>query len=373
MDEKKKALFKKVLEEDKGVIPFKPEYVGRVYCGANRIGNIQNSSFDFADQDGLVISERWYASEKAAENPRKNKKAYALEGLSKIPLGKGFITFQDALKEFPNLLLSSEHIKKHGNIFGVLSKALDPAKGIPLHFHWDKEETYYFPDIEPKGDKDYVSYGVEGSTTKDEFLKAFEAAISKENGMDTYALCNVYKINTGTSLHIKPGIYHSSASLFAIELQTLHDGYAHLSGEVDKINIFRDKFKTPREVLDAIDFKINLEPNLFEKGHIIPEMKQGDGFEEGWVFPEEQTDKYSGKKVIIRPGKNYKSKENRHHLLIVLKGRGSLNVGKSIDLEAWKEGKDEFFVTNAAAIKQHSFTNTSNTDLEIYKIFGPRV
>lgn len=75
--------------------------------------------------------------------------------------------------------------------------------------------------------------------------------------------------------------------------------------------------------LDLIDWEASSDPDFYEKRHIYPkpveETRQGD-ISEDWIYY--GTPKFSGKRLILKPGEEFFSREGGVHNIFVWKGQG---------------------------------------------------
>jgi len=100
---------------------------------------------------------------------------------------------------------------------------------------------------------------------------------------------------------------------------------------------------------------------------LIEETKQPGG-EEYWIYY--NTRKFSGKKVIVNPGQSFVSKDKGVYNILVWRGKGKF-AGK--DIEAGNFECDELLVSYDRAVKPLTIKNESETDLLLFKFFGPDI
>jgi hypothetical protein len=99
----------------------------------------------------------------------------------------------------------------------------------------------------------------------------------------------------------------------------------------------------------------------------IEKTKQAGGTEH-WVYY--NTTKFSGKRLIVKPGQSFTSKENGVYNILVWRGKGTYDGHK---IEAGNFEYDELLITHDRAVKPLTVKNEGKTDLLIIKFFGPDV
>ena len=120
-----------------------------------------------------------------------------------------------------------------------------------------------------------------------------------------------------------------------------------------------------------IDWKANGDPYFFENHHPPPlpvENTRQPGGEEYWIFY--NTTKFSGKKLTVRPGEKFKSRDNGVYTAFVWKGTGTVD-GQTV--RAGEEKRDELLVCHEKAVEEIVVENTGSEELVIFKFFGPDV
>lgn len=124
--------------------------------------------------------------------------------------------------------------------------------------------------------------------------------------------------------------------------------------------------------LHQVDWEASADPAFFQKRHLYPklveETRQGEVFEE-WIYY--GTPKFSGKRLILKPGQKFFSKEVGVHNIFVWRGKGLVN-GKPIeggrcDLTSCD---DELLIVCNKAQEGYWIENTGDIDLYLYKYFG---
>ena len=127
--------------------------------------------------------------------------------------------------------------------------------------------------------------------------------------------------------------------------------------------------------LDLIDWEASSDPDFYEKRHIYPkpveETRQGD-ISEDWIYY--GTPKFSGKRLILKPGEEFFSRERGVHNIFVWKGQGTVGAQEvaagQFDLHSCM---DELLITCQRAKEGYIIKNTGKHDLVLYKYFGPDI
>jgi hypothetical protein len=99
----------------------------------------------------------------------------------------------------------------------------------------------------------------------------------------------------------------------------------------------------------------------------VPGGKQSGG-EEFWVYY--NTHKFSGKKLVVKPGGKYTSADKGVYNILVWRGSGRFD---GHEVKAGDFRKDELLVSHARATTPLTVENTGKEDLVIIKFFGPDI
>ena len=120
-----------------------------------------------------------------------------------------------------------------------------------------------------------------------------------------------------------------------------------------------------------MDWEGNDDPYFYENHHTPPVPAEGSkqpGGEEQWIFY--NTPKYSGKKLVVRPGQSYFSRDRGVYNILVWDGKGTFGP---FDVQGRSHDRDEVLVTHDAALRGVNVVNTGTEDLSIIKFFGPDI
>jgi hypothetical protein len=146
---------------------------------------------------------------------------------------------------------------------------------------------------------------------------------------------------------------------------------------ISKDLLFKDVRPQDREehgerfLLGFVDKDLNADPYFYENRHLSPQPVTGSsqpGGEESWIFY--NTTKYSGKKLVVRPGERYSSTERGVYNLLAWSGEGRYGGHQVVGGDS---ERDELLVVHDAAVQPIEVENTGSEDLVIFKFFGPDI
>ncbi len=120
-----------------------------------------------------------------------------------------------------------------------------------------------------------------------------------------------------------------------------------------------------------MDWQLSGDPFFYENRHTSPQPVPGGkqpGGEEFWIYY--NTRKFSGKKLVVKPGGKYTSTDKGVYNILVWKGSGKFD---GLDVKAGDFARDEILVSHARAVQPLTVENTGKEDLLIIKFFGPDI
>jgi hypothetical protein len=123
--------------------------------------------------------------------------------------------------------------------------------------------------------------------------------------------------------------------------------------------------------VDQLDWEANGDPYFYENHHTPPvpvEGKIGPDSEEWWIFY--NTDKYSGTKLVVRPGGSCECFDKGAYNILVWDGEGMFG---GLPVKGRSLTRDEIMVTESRAKRGVKVVNTGKEDLMIIKFFGPDI
>ena len=378
---------KEEIAKNGGLLRLKPSWVARTFLdGGKRLG-LKDEQYDVGERG--MICERWLGSETQADNEVKHPN----EGLSYIDLKGHEILLRDAVKAAGGEIMGAEYAKDHKNL-GRLAKIYDYKGRIFYHFHQtqdeaskvgatSKEEAYYYPEGVDLGPHPETFFGVhpyivEQNKQDEVLLPALKAWDTELILQHSRAYLNV----PGEGFHLPAGVLHAPGSAVTIELQEPSDVMSVFQSNVEGKPISKDLLfkdvekkavaeKHERAELDQLDWSINGDLYFYENRHTPPVLIQENSNEDAqeyWIYY--NTTRFSGKKLVVKPGKKVVSKDLGVYNILVWRGKGKADT---FEIEGQNFGIDELLVTHDKAVKGVVYENTGKEDLIILKFFGPDV
>ena len=111
------------------------------------------------------------------------------------------------------------------------------------------------------------------------------------------------------------------------------------------------------------------DPYFYENRHLSPQPAEDQpGGVEHWIYY--NTTEFSGKRLIVRPGQAFTSRENGVYSVLTWQGKGRLG---NQEIDGGNPGRDELLVSHERAIQPITVENTGSIDLMIIKFFGPDI
>jgi hypothetical protein len=388
MDGKKiREIVEKELGSRNGFLRLRPAWVARDFLKPGRRLGLREDQYAVGKRG--FICERWLASETEADNAVK----FPDEGLSFLDIDGQDILLRDAMAACGDLISGKEYAAKHTGL-GRLAKIYDFESRIFFHYHQttadarklgfnSKEEQYFFPTDVDMGRHPETFFGVHPSIVEqnrqEEVLLPY---LEKWEGDGILSTSRAFLNVPGEGFHLPAGILHAPGTAVTIELQEPSDVMGVLQAEVDGLKIDKALLfkhipkeevakKKERAVLDQLLWPLNGDPYFYENHHtppiLIPSPGQTGGFEQ-WVYY--NTTRFSGKRLVVKPGQKYRSVDKGVHNLLIWRGKGTAN---GLAIESNKAGLDELLISHSVALSGVEYVNTGSRDLEIIKFFGPDV
>ena len=382
-----RSIVEKTLEGNNGILKLKPAWVARDFLPPGKRLGLPEKEYNVGERG--FICERWLASVTKADNRISPED----EGLSYLNLDSGEkILLKDAVEASPELVMGKEYSKTHKNL-GRLCKIYDFGARIPYHIHQmekdarlvgrnSKDEAYYFPEDIETGPHPETFFGVHPYIVDE---KKFDILLPYlVDWKDDLILrhSRAYLNVPGEGFFLPSGILHAPGTALTIELQEDSDVFAMLqalnAGKIiSKDLLFKDVRKEDREskgeriILEQLDWEANGDPYFYENHHLpnvfVEESKQPGG-EEHWIYY--NTHKFSGKRLVVKPGQSFISQEKGVYSVLVWRGRGTYDGHK---IEAGNFECDELLVSHDRAVKPLTVKNDGKDDLLIIKFFGPDI
>jgi len=384
--EKTRMTVGKAVEDHDGILSLEPAWVARTFLPAGRRLGLEEKQYMLGERGG--ICERWLASTTQADNPVK----VSDEGLSFLAFDHGErITLRDAVFALPELIMGKEYAATHPRGLDRLAKLFDYKYRIPFHLHQmkhhaalvgrnPKDEAYYFPEGVDMGVEPETYLGLHPSIVERHEHDVLLPYLQQWDSDLILKHSRAYRLIPGDGWHIPSGVLHAPGSALTIELQEDSDVFAMLQAKaggsiISKELLFKDvrpedrKRHGERIILEMIDWEANGDHYFFENHHTPPVLiDHSPAGEEHWIFY--NTTKFSGKRLVVKPGQTLSTRDAGVYSLFVWRGKGRFG---GHPIEAGNHQRDELLVCHEAAVRSLDVANTGNDNLEIFKFFGPDV
>ena len=374
------------LAEARGILRLEPAWVARDFLQPGRRLGLKDEEYEVGERGW--ISERWIGSTTKADN----RISPPDEGLSYVGIPGQRVTLKAAVEDAGDLIMGAEYAKTHKGL-GRLAKIYDFGARIPYHIHQmekdaklvganSKEEAYYFPEDVDLGPHPETFFGVHPYIVREgkqdillQYLVDWKDDLILQHSR---AYLNV----RGEGFHLPSGVLHAPGTALTIELQEDSDVFAMLqalnAGKIiSKDLLFKDvtpenrATRGERAILDQIDWEISGDPYFYENRHTPPvpvEETQQPGGSEAWIYY--NTTKFSGKRLVVKPGGQFKSVEKGVHNILVWRGKGTFG---GYEVAGLNFGHDELLISHDAAVQPILVENTGDSDLIVFKFFGPDI
>jgi len=373
------------LEKNNGVIKLKPAWVARTFLSGGKRMGLKENEYYLGPERGW-ITERWLASTTQTD-PNTFPED---EGLSYLDIeSKENINMKEAIEVAGDLIMGKEYAKTHSGL-GRLAKIYDYDDRVPYHIHQmekhaklvdrnPKEEAYYFPEGVDLGPHPETFFGVHPYIVDQKKYDILLPYLIDWNSDKILQHSRAYLNVAGEGFHLPSGILHAPGTAVTLELQEDSDVLAMfqalVAGKIiPKSLLYKDVRKedqNEKNMLTQVDWEASGDPYIYENHHTSPQLineTKQEGGEEYWVYY--NTDKFSGKKLVVKPGKSFSSIDNGVYNIIVWKGKGTYD---GHEIEAGNFGIDELLITHDKAIKPLTVKNTGSEELIIIKFFGPEI
>ena len=389
----------KALEEGKGILRLAPNWVPRSFCVPGRRIKLHPDDYYVLGGQRGGIDERWFSSTTPAKNGPLTGEH---EGLSFVVVGVGDseerMLLKDMVDELKGALIGTRLWDEYKG-WPMYSKFFDNMGPLPHHIHHNDEkaaligqqgkpEAYYFPPQlnNHGGDFPYTFFGIAPGITKEQIKECLVNFTKGDNKITNYS--QAFRLEPGTGWDVPPGMLHAPGSMCTYEPQKASDVFAMYQSLVNEAIIPEellwngtpeDKKGDYDELMEVIDWELNVNPNILETRFMLPKPvkplaeMQVLGYVENWVCYRSAA--FSAKELTIAPGATVTIYDQAAYGLIMMQGHGKMGVWE-IDTPALiRYGQltnDEFFVSEQAAIDGVTITNRSTTDpIVMLKHFGP--
>jgi hypothetical protein len=381
-----RVIVEEALKKGSGILRMNPAWVARDFLPPGKRLGLSDQEYNVGERGW--ISERWIGSTTKADN----RVGPPDEGLSHLVIEGHDVTLKEAVDAASDLIMGSEYAKTHDSL-GRLAKIYDFGARIPFHIHQrkqdaaklgrnPKEEAYYFPEDVDLGPHPETFFGVHPYIVREgkqdlllQYMREWKDDLILQHSR---AYLNV----RGEGFHLPSGVLHAPGTALTIELQEDSDVFAMLqalnAGKIiSKDLLFKDvtpedrAAKGEQAILDQIDWEISGDPYFYENRHtpqVTVEETRQPGGEETWIYY--NTTKFSGKRLVVKPGRTYQSIDKGVYNVLVWRGKGRYG---GHEVEGLNFGHDELLISHDAAVKPLLVENTGAEDLIIFKFFGPDI
>jgi hypothetical protein len=377
----------RVLSDGDGTLRLEPAWVARDFLPPGRRLGLPEGAYDLGERG--AICERWLASTTKADN----RIGPPDEGLSYLALdGPERITLREAIEHDPVAIMGADYAATHGGL-DRLAKIFDYSTRLPFHLHQrqehaslvgrhSKDEAYYFPPGVDLGVHPESFLGVHPSVAEERNHEVLLPYLEKWDSDEILRHSVAYLQLPEEGFHIPSGVLHAPGSALTIELQEDSDVFAMLQALnagtiISKDLLWKDVRDEDREqhgerfILELIDWEENGDPYFYENHHLTPRPVEGaghEGAEEHWVYY--NSTKFSGKRLLLRPGVSFVTTDRGVHNVFVWSGSGTYG---GFGVEGGNPERDELLVTHDRAVAGVEVRNTGGDDLLAIKFFGPDV
>jgi hypothetical protein len=374
-----------LLESGGGVARLEPALVARDFLPPGRRLGLRDDAYDVGERG--FICERWLASTTRADNAVGPDD----EGLSYLVDDDGRrLSLRTAVAAAPAVVMGESYAAGHPGGLGRLAKLFDYSHRLPYHVH-PPAEYAALVGAKPKDESYHYLPGVDMGRHPETFF-GVHPWIDREGALDVllpYLVdwdsdlilrhSRAELLVAGEGFHVPSGVLHAPGTALTLELQEDSDVLSifqalNAGRIISKSLLFKDVRPSDREregeryPLRFVETELNGDPYFYENRRLSPQpIRSGDGFDESWVFY--GTDKYSGKRLALRPGGSATVVEPGVYSLFVWSGSGRY-AGHDV---VASPGRDELLLTHEAAIRPHEVRNTGSEDLVIFTFFGPDV
>ncbi len=386
MADNMREIIENALAKGDGIFRLEPAWVARDFLPPGRRLGLKEAEYEVGERGW--ISERWIGSTTKADN----RVGPPDEGLSYLAIEGERITLKEAVEVAGPTIMGEEYARTHKGL-GRLAKIYDFAARIPYHIHQrqkdaalvghnSKEEAYYFPEDVDVGPHPETFFGVHPTIVERKQYDILLPYLVEWNSDLILRHSRAYLLVPGEGFHLPAGGLHAPGTAVTIELQEDSDVFAMLQALVagkiiSKELLFKDVRKEDRAalgeraVLNQVDWELSGDPYFYENRHTSPQLiaqANQTGGEEYWIYY--NSTRFSGKKLVVKPGQKFKSVDNGVYNILVWRGRG-LYDGHAI--EAGNFALDELLVSHSKATTPIWVENTGTQDLIIIKFFGPDI
>jgi hypothetical protein len=382
-----RAALDRLLESGDGAARLEPAFVARDFLPPGRRLGLPEDAYDVGERG--FICERWLASTTKADN----RVGPADEGLSYLVGDDGTrVLLRDAVAVAPDTVMGESYAASHPAGLGRLAKLFDYSYRLPYHIHppeqfaalvgaKPKDESYHFPAGVDMGAHPETFFGVHPWIGRE---NAFDVLLPYLVDWDSDLILRHARAElllAGEGFHVPSGVLHAPGTALTLELQEDSDVLSMFqalnAGKIiSKDLLFKDVRPSDRDEhgerfpLGFVDADLNADPYFYENRHLTPQPARSDDsdVEQTWVFY--NTDKYSGKRLIVAPGQSATVVEPGVYSVFVWSGEGRY---AGHEVAGGQSDRDELLISYERATSAHEVVNTGREDLVVFTFFGPDI
>lgn len=387
LEKQTQKAIEKALADGNGILRLEPAWVARDFLPPGRRLGLPEDRYDVGERG--FICERWLASTTHADN----RVGLPDEGLSYISTdGAERVTLDQAIQLDPVGLMGEAYAAGHKGL-GRLAKIFDYAARLPYHLHQrqadadrvgrhSKDEAYYFPPDIDMGPHPETFFGVHPYIVEEKKYDLLLPHLEQWNSDLILKHSRAYLQVPEEGFFLPSGHLHAPGTAVTIELQEASDVFSMMqalnAGKIiSKELLWKDVHPDDRKrygerfILNLVDWPENGNPYFYEDHRISPQLIEASRLPEGeeyWIYY--NTLKFSGKKLVVRPGCTYTTRDKGVYNILVWKGTGDFG---GFEIEGGNPQKDELLITHEKATHSVRVENTGTEDLMILKFFGPDI
>jgi len=343
-----------------------PNRVWRFYQGGRMIETLQRTP---SPKDSH-FPEEWVGSTVQASNPCEHFREG--EGLAVVSKGLSSpVTLKDIMSAFPEEMLGTAHVSKHGSNSALLVKLLDAAIRLIIHAHPNKDfakkhlhscfgktEAWFVLETRPEVENPYVLIAF-----KEEVNQSQYTDILKRQDLETMIkMMHRVPVKAGDVVYVKPGVPHAiGEGIFMVELQEPTDFSIILEQKSDAYTFREEECYlglSPELALSNLDYSVyswsRVEKELVIKPRLLREQEGNREYE---LLGYNTTECFAGHRIEVSDEFSDNTND-RSSILIVLDGEGVLKHHNGVI--PLKRGM-ELFVP--AALKEYTYTTPSGLKL----------
>ncbi len=348
-----------------------PNRVYRLWRGGGLLDRLQGRP---RPEDGF-FPEDWVGSTTLTRLPGRPSE----EGLSRVALPDGTtVLLKSLIEAFPEAMLGSAHVKRHGAELGVLCKLLDAAMRLTIQCHPDRDFARRYLHSEfgkteswlvigtraIEGVRPHILFGFREGVTEAEFRRITRA---QDVRAQVDAL-NRVEVEPGEVYLVPAGAPHAiGAGVFVVEVQEPTDFVVNaeaVSGEIRR---------TEAQCFMGLGFELGMRCFNYRAGmefvrrnRLLPRplFESAEGCEERLIGPED-TPCFGVARLTVQ-GRVTDHDQGHCYIGIVLEGQGELlAAGTQLPLRAGTT----YFVP--AASEHEAYQAAPGAALSVIKCFPP--